>query len=281
MRLRTKRAENGFTLMEAVIVIVITGIIAAVTAVFITKPVQAYFDTIRRAELTDIADSAVRRMARDVQAALPNSIRITGGFLEYVPIRTAGRYRAAVGNNPADDPLNFTNPADNSFDVLGPPINIANGDSIVIYNLGQVGSDVYAGTSRRAAAAPFGAINNIAFTPIVATPFPFESPGSRFHVVSTAVSYVCQPDVATPANGFVYRYAGYAIQANQPTTLAALDALATRRIVATNVAACTMSFDPGTQQSLGLLSIFLRVANNGPALETVEILHQINVNNTP
>src|SRR4051812_16979930 len=93
-----KLRSDGFTLVEAVIVITLTGVLAAITAIFIRKPVDSYFDTARRAELTDIADTAVRRVARDIQNALPNSIRPTvagtGAFLEFIPIKDAGRYRA-------------------------------------------------------------------------------------------------------------------------------------------------------------------------------------------
>ena len=52
----------GFTLVEAIIVIVITGILAAIVAVFIRAPVDGYFDSVRRAELTDTADVALRRL---------------------------------------------------------------------------------------------------------------------------------------------------------------------------------------------------------------------------
>ena len=70
--LRTRNC--GFTLIEAIVVIVITGIIASMVAVFIRTPVDGYLDAERRAGLTDIADTAVRRMARDIRLALPNSV---------------------------------------------------------------------------------------------------------------------------------------------------------------------------------------------------------------
>ncbi|NCN89388.1 MAG: prepilin-type N-terminal cleavage/methylation domain-containing protein, partial [Gallionella sp.] len=56
-------SQRGFTLIEMIVVIVITGIIAGIVAIFIKAPVQGYVDSARRAELTDIADTAVRRLA--------------------------------------------------------------------------------------------------------------------------------------------------------------------------------------------------------------------------
>src|SRR3546814_14445188 len=51
---------RGFTLIEMVIVIVITCIIAAGVAEFIRAPVTGYVDIVSRAELTDEADTAGR-----------------------------------------------------------------------------------------------------------------------------------------------------------------------------------------------------------------------------
>lgn len=285
MPMRDYDRNRGFTLVEAVIVIVLTGVIGAIVAVFIRAPVEAYFATARRAELTDIADTAVRRMARDIQAALPNSVRVdtTSSFLEFLPIKTAGRYRAAVTDTGTGNPLDFgMSTPDSSFDVLGPNVDVQNGDQIVIYNLGipgADGSDAYEGTSRRAAVAPFGSVSSISFSP-AGTEFPFASPGSRFQVISTPVSYVCQPDSSNPANGVLYRYSGYAIQASQPVTVAALDGYANRvkATLATNVSACWMTYTTVAQQHLGLVSIYLALTKGG---ETVQLRYQVNVDNTP
>ena len=69
------RWQGGFTLLEAVVVIVITGIVSAMVAVFIRAPVEGYIDSVARAELTDAADTALRRLTREVRTALPNSLR--------------------------------------------------------------------------------------------------------------------------------------------------------------------------------------------------------------
>src|SRR3990172_867080 len=137
-RPRTGAMQRGFTLVEAVMVIVLTGVIAAVVNVFIQGPVQGYFDTVRRSQASDVADFALRRVARDLQTALPNSMRSTDAnnyFLEFLPVRSAGRYRAA--GDGGFDPLDTTNPADTNFDVLGPGVDVAAGDNIAIYNTTQ------------------------------------------------------------------------------------------------------------------------------------------------
>ena len=93
-----RKFQRGFTLVEMIVVIVITGIIGGVVAMFIRAPVQGYMDSARRAEMTDIADTALRRMARDIRTAVPNSVRIPvaagSTYIEFLPTKAGGRYRA-------------------------------------------------------------------------------------------------------------------------------------------------------------------------------------------
>ena len=269
--------QRGFTLIEAIMVIVITGIIAGMVAVFIRQPVDAYMDTARRAALTDIADTAARRIARDLQGALPNSVRVdpTGQFIELIPISAAGRYRAEVGTGAGDDPLLF-NVTDSSFDILGPTININAGEKLVVYNLGITGLDAYEATPGNLRAATSGAgLNKVSFT-ATANPLLFPSPSSRFQIAGTPVTYACDPDTGT-----LWRYSSYGFQPTVPGTLATLNAYAgvTRAALATNLAApCSFAYDVGALQRNGLVSISLSFSMGG---ETVMLQHQVNVDNVP
>ena len=85
--------STGFTLVEMIVSIVIAGILVSMVAMFGRRQVDAYLDVSNRAQLADEADTALRRIGRDLQSALPNSVRQSGDFLEFVPIRDAGRYR--------------------------------------------------------------------------------------------------------------------------------------------------------------------------------------------
>ena len=96
----TIRTQHGFTLVEAIVVMVVLGIIGATIGMFITGPLRGAVDLGARVELTDSADTAIRRLERDVRNALPNSLRITSVgsavYLEYLDVRTAGRYRTVA-----------------------------------------------------------------------------------------------------------------------------------------------------------------------------------------
>lgn len=275
--MRRRCSEKGFTLVEAIVVIVITGIIASMVAVFIRSPIDAYVDTARRAMLSDIADTAARRIARDLQGALPNSVRVNGTsqFLEFVPTVAGGRYRAEVGTVASDDPLSFTNAVDNSFDVLGPAVTVPAGSGLVVYNLGIPGADVYeAGSVVRRSATAGSNLIKITFT-ATGTPLKFPSPGSRFQIVGTPVSYVCDLGAAT-----LWRYSGYAFQPIQPSSLAGFATMvgATRAALATHLSGCSFAYGPGPLQHNGLVSMNLSFSQDG---ETVTLQYQVSVDNVP
>jgi MSHA biogenesis protein MshO len=269
--MRRRALQAGFTLVEAIMVIVITGIVSAMVAMFIRTPVNAYLDSERRAMLTDIADTTARHIARDIQGAVPNSVRVdaTGYFLEFVPVIAAGRYRASVGVPGAEgDPLAFGSP-DTRFDVLGPPVNIPAGASLVVYNMGVPGLDIYeAGSSVR---QPVGAGNNLSTVTFASTMFTFPSSGSRFQIAGTPVTYAC--DIGT---GTLWRYAGYGFQATQPTSLTAIRASGVP--LATRLANCQFVYTPGVLQSNALVSTILSFSQEG---EAVTLQHQVNVDNVP
>lgn len=271
MRSAITFSGRGFTLVEAVIVIAITGIIAAVVAIFIQAPVKGYFDSARRAEMTDIADTALRRMSRDVHRALPNSVRITNGgrSMEFLLTSAGGRYRVAMGAA-GNDILDFTQ-NDTSFDLLGPalafaPTTTALQNQIVIYNLGIPGADAYAGDNRRSYAG--GAGSNIQINST--SPFPFDSPSHSFQVVDTPVSYRCDP--AAGVNTLT-RYSGYPIAALQPDPPASGGAL-----LAQNVSDCRFVYEAGITERSGLASMRLSLTQDG---ETVSLYHEVHVNNVP
>src|SRR3982074_3336106 len=96
-----RRAARGLTLIELVVAMVLVAIIVGATIYFF-YPLRQAVDLTTRAELTDIADNTLQRIGRDVLLSLPNSVRLSssGGstFLEFLAVRTAGRYRADAGS---------------------------------------------------------------------------------------------------------------------------------------------------------------------------------------
>ncbi len=261
--------EGGFTLAEAIIVIVITGILFAAVAIFLQRPVKGFFDTIRRAQLVDIADTALQRISRDVRLALPNSVRIasSGGknYLEFLLTSGGGRYRADGPGNVLAAGTLVTN-----FDVLGPMPTFSGGESIVVFNLfsdpAATSANAYIGDNL----ATYFSNNGTAIT--LAPPgkiFPFDSPAHRFQVVQYPVTYECDP-----TGGVLRRYWGYAIATSQATPPVAVN----QALLANNVSACAFGYAAGASQRNAVLvtSISLTLGQ-----ETVSLFKQVHVNNVP
>lgn len=291
--------QGGFTLVEMIMVIVITGIIGGMVAVFLNAPIRQYMDVARRAEMTDIADTALRRINRDLRLALPNSVRVAGTcdgvgtcFVEFLPTSGGGRYRADAdasdgvcpGGTASDDLLSFS-VADTCFEVLGTMPAVAVGNQVVVYNLGIPGADAYAGntlaTHNRRAVSGAGA-NSVSITS--ANALPFDSPGNRFHVVTTPVTYACD------GAGTLWRYWGYAIQDVQTKTdsIAELDGLiavqGARARLATNVSGCRFVYDGNVvAQRSGLVTMNLAIteADTNGVNETVTLYSAAHVSNQP
>ncbi|MFZ3289140.1 MAG: type II secretion system protein [Telluria sp.] len=287
---RTEASQRGFTLVEMIVVMVITGILAGMVAVFLKTPVQAYVDSANRAQLTDAADLALRRMAREIRLALPNSVRVDASAraLEFLPAITGGRYWAA--DDPvAGDFLSFTDPADLGFDVIGAMPGgrqqILAGYWLVVYNLGEgmAPGDAYdcsVACNRAAIADVSGQKITLASNPFAAQDPALASPTSRFQVISGPVSYVCTPGAG--GTGQLVRYANYPISQLQGDPPAG-PALSTA-IVTKNVVACTFDY---TQPAYGLANarsalVGLTLTLQMPGTtEVVTLSQQVHVDNTP
>ncbi len=269
--------QAGFTLVELVVVIAIMGIVGAMVATFIRRPVESYVDSVRREEFSDVADTALRRIKRDLQLALPNSIRVlnpggagTAYYLEFIITSAGGRYRAAVTGAGTGNPLDFM-AADAGFDVLGPVPALTAGDEIVIYNLGTgfSGADAYAAAGNNRAA--FGSLAGSTVTLAAPKLFPLASPANRFHVVQGAVTYACDP-VARE----IRRYWGYGILAAQQTP----PNPSPSALLARNVNECTITYDQNAVQGRnGVVSLRLRLTGAGG--EVVSLYQESHVSNVP
>ena len=294
---------RGMTLIELVVVIMLTGIVASMAAVFVLRPVQGYADLGRRAELVDAAESALRRMTRDIRLAAPNSVRATNvgsGFaLELLPAIDGGRYATDPSYTDCEKLTGFDPAAaDDHFDILGTFGTLSTGTPaghrLLINNQGTgTTHDVYAdGVSPSPAAplviTPVGTTITIDLNPVGGCPanskhhitlsaahqFRSSSPRARAFVVTTPVTYLCDP-----GSGTLVRYAGYPIQASQPTTAAALNALSgvTSGIVAANLESCTVTTTTAQIRDRGLVTLTLTLHDQG---ERIRLVQQAQLDNS-
>lgn len=284
------RNVSGFTLIELVVVIVLSAIVVSFMAMFIAGPVRGYTDHVRRAELVDLAETSVRRMARDIRRALPNSVRVTSNgsviALEMINTVDGVRYRERPPPANAARRLDFTT-ADDSFNSIGTFTGISkpftsNTHYLSVYNVGVPGANAYElanvitppGTQIDIDADSIAGEDRVTLAP--AFQFAYGSPQQRIFLVDGPVSYLC--DLGT---GTLTRYSGYSIAASHSSRDSAAELVgagAADTLVADQVSACNMAYAPGTSQRAGLVSLQLGISDSG---ETISLLHQVHVSNVP
>lgn len=298
------RQYRGFSLLELILVVVLLGVLGSGAGLLITRPIEAYNDQVRRQQLVDQGEMALRQIAYDVRRALPNSIRldtatIPGGWaLEMVNTIDGARYRDDIDNLggafiDAADWLDFSVP-DTDFNLLGTFNSLGNGvlpatQRVVIYNTAP--SDIYQDVNSLAAS---GIVTSGATTLTITTDtsgpdaehhvnmnpafqFTQQSPGQRLFVIDGAISYICNPGTRR-----ITRYDSYAYQTFQPVSdaaLAALTGVESGRVV-TQVASCSINYDPGTATRGGIVSLRIVLDDNDTG-EAISLLHQIHVVNVP
>lgn len=283
-------SARAFTLVELVITIALSTIVIAFMAVFISGPVASYTDQSRRAELVDLAENSLRRIARDIRRALPNSVRLSlsGSVVALELLNTVDgvRYRDKPPPGNPSQRLQFSS-ADDAFNSIGSFRNItrpfsSNNHYLSIYNVGIPGANAYElsnvitppGTQIDIDADTVPGEDNVQVSP--AFKFAFASPGQRVYLVDGPVTYLCNGVAGT-----LVRYSGYAItadQADRNSDAELLAAGADATLIANRISNCSMAYAPGTSQRAGLVSIALAVTDTG---ESVSLLHQVHVDNVP
>jgi MSHA biogenesis protein MshO len=287
-----KLNRRGFTLIEMIIVILIISILSSVIFTVMRGPILQFIQVEQRANLVDIAETALLRMTREIRLALPNSIRLSDGSaisncdisvnmvcaLELLRTLDGGRYRSKGANR-----LKFNKQSD-TFEYFGTLFNLASidvggtgqsdcysanasVDCMVVYNTGQSGANAYNYDNLAAITAKTASTLSFNLSPV--SKFPYESPRQRFYVVDTPISFVC-------SGAEINRYFDHLIEITQqapPTT-------GTGNLLINNVSACTMDYDPGTSTRGGLVTIGITVRDDNLGQE-VSLLQQAHVDNQP
>jgi len=300
-------ARRGFTLIEMVVAILVLGIVGITFGVFIVPAITANQAIERRAALVDSAEIAVRRMARDIRIALPNSVRVsyvagTGFAIEMIPTIDGGRYCLSGDANCAGAAqLLAIGSSDTDFDILG-----------CFHNATFTGATFPSTAFRLVVGDSSGAVYSAAGTNVVVTPtstsitlstvngggagsgacgassgantsyrhhlalstgqtFPNASSRRRVFIIQTPVTYICNI-----AGGTLTRYYGYATSATAPTPTSP-PAGATSALVTDKVSACTVTTTTADVQTGGYVKLSLSLANAG---ETVQLNHETQLDNS-
>ena len=292
--------QRGFSIIEMVVAIVISSIMAIGIVDFIGRSVEGISSSANRNQLASAGRMALYRLGMELHNSLPNSIRETtataGGdqCLEFIPVRGATSYI-----NPP-----FTGAGGTTFDVVDfvPSQHGVSGGFAVIYPNRQ--DEIYAGDNGASAGWPNfptrGPIQEIAsivdsaaadqstVTLITTHRFNRQSPNKRFYVVEEPVSYCVVGDK-------LYRYTNYGFYTTQvdeeesgtcvvasndrclPNYAAAPDKmLITVNIDNTGLTAFTVGTQTLTRNSL--IAIVLNITSDG---DSIMLNHEVLTRSVP
>jgi MSHA biogenesis protein MshO len=217
---------KGFTLIELVVTIVISAVLAGGTIAYIANTVDGIESASRRNKLATAGRVVIDRIALELHNALPNSIRastaLPGGnqCIEYIPVLAATTYINPAFTGLGSTAFNVVDFVENGADYI--PAS-STGIYAVIYprRINQVydGDNGAVATwpsfpNRRpiqtiASIADTGPASNLSVVTLTtAHRFNRRSPNERFFVVTQPVSFCVVGDK-------IYRYSNYGFYRNQ------------------------------------------------------------------
>ena len=287
-KLLNSRQQRGFSIIEMVVAIVVSSIMAIGIIDYIGRSVEGISSSANRNQLASAGLMALNRLGMELHNSLPNSIRETtataGGdqCLEFIPVRAATSYI-----NPP-----FSGGGGTIFDVVDfvPSQHGVSDGFAVIYPNRQ--DEIYDGDNGASTGWPnfptrgpiqeitsivdSAAADQSTVTLVITHRFNRQSPNKRFYVVDEPVSYCVVGDK-------LYRYTNYGFYTTQvdeeesgmcvvasndrclPNYAAAPDKmLITNNIDNTGLTAFTVGTQTLTRNSL--IAIVLNITSDGDSI---------------
>ncbi len=293
MNRRLSILNQGFTLIELIIVIVVTGILVAVVGPLIGGKYQAVTDAQQRATWVQQAEYALFHIRQDLQRSVPNSVRASepdaagdNQVVEFLGLSMGqeppvARYRDR--QHPSLDRLRLTN--EDAFDVFettslsaaGLAVSVGGTSVSQIYgdwnnqssSTNGVIAEINTVTNRAGTVCDDGDCtqNPVALVDLDTTggnhTFPDHSPHFRAYFTDGPVAYACTA-------GRLIRYSGYTSLAN--TALSGRVGAATASRVVDSVVDCSFSWQAGSAYRPPTVTIRLALGAGGESVQLVETI---------
>lgn len=264
-------SQRGFTLVELVAVIVLLGLTSIGLVKFIAGSAEAYREVTRRNEVAQIGRFAIERVSRELQNALPGSVRVSGNCIEFVPVQAASIYTQLpiTGLNAAADNFTVIN-----FSPLGSISRAA------VYTLAP--QDIYSNNQHVLAIDFSSAVINgstVTFNFLLpAQQFAEASPGQRIYFIDQPVSFCV---VGSGSNIRLNRYDNYGYSAVQAAPPIGGELLAEFIQLLDEDPIIPFAYFAGTLQRSGIIYLDFRFLARGTTNEWVRFHHSVSLRGAP
>ncbi|MFA7348705.1 MAG: type II secretion system protein [Desulfurivibrionaceae bacterium] len=252
--------QNGFTLIELIMVIVLLGIVGAMGASFISEAFKGFFGADVRMEIYEEGKSALVRMEREIHIAVPNAVvvsdtttaddTISVGLIDESAMRPVfGQYTEAHPTDGITDP------------TAALPVNTL----VSIYNTSW---DAFADSSRIYRVASLSGPGNrkMNFPEIIVSTSPY---GRYYAVRPEAVRF-------SVANGVLSRSTATVTETNTVWVFGSPQSLAKNIVPSDGLPYFT--YTPGTSSRNSMVAIHFAIARND---ESVSFHKEIQIRNVP
>jgi len=262
--------QQGFTLIEMVVTIVLIGIIGVGITNFVGRSTQGMIDMAERQQLATIGWIVSEKVSRELRLALPNSIRLNAGgtCVEFIPTIAGSDYLSVptvtAANNFESVPFPNYSPADvnASYDrVAVYPSTLTN-----LYDLNNPGII----SSLIDQLATGVTINSMTITLAANHRFNTDSPTNRLYIVQDPMMY-CFSD------GFLYRYSQYGYHAG--SSLPEDDDLDNEVVMGSRLASGAFTYSEGALARSAIVTMNFRVVGDNGATQAIN--QEVHIRNVP
>ncbi|ELV8626266.1 prepilin-type N-terminal cleavage/methylation domain-containing protein [Vibrio cidicii] len=256
--------QRGFTLIEMVISIILLAVVGLFLGSVIRQGLSIYVDSSAREALIQQGRFVTERLSRELREAVPNSVLVANGCIEFLPITNSAIYSSLPSSLAPSTTIRLL-PIEKS---------LAADERLVVYPLdGEALRQAVSSAAQTAQVATdvdFTSPNDrtmVNVTLTQAASFERQSPARRVYFYRTPVAFCYE-------NNRIYRYADYGLDrsALQPSELG------TGVLMAENLSQASFQVAEPELQRNGLIKIELIFADRG---EEVRFDHDALIYNTP